>query len=117
MSEVTKNIQEMINGTSVILFMKGDPFSPRCGFSAKVVNILKEIGKPFGFVDVLADPEVRATLPSISNWPTFPQLFINGELIGGCDIITEMHETGELAPLCEGATAANILSGVLMAKH
>ena len=101
MREIEKNIKEMIDGTDVLLFMKGDPYQPKCGFSARVIEVLKDIGKPFGFVDILADQEVRATLPSISDWPTFPQLFIKGELIGGCDIITEMHEAGELAPLFE----------------
>ena len=101
MKEIEKNIKEMIDGTDVLLFMKGDPNQPQCGFSAKVVQCLIEVGKPFGYVDILSDPEVRATLPSISDWPTFPQLFIKGELIGGCDIITEMHEAGELAPLFE----------------
>ena len=101
MKEIEKNIKEMIDGTDVLLFMKGDPYQPKCGFSARVIEVLKDIGKPFGFVDILADQEVRATLPSISDWPTFPQLFIKGELIGGCDIITEMHEAGELAPLFE----------------
>jgi len=99
MSNTEEQIKEIIEGNDVILFMKGDPYQPQCGFSATVVNILKEIGKPFGFVDILADPDIRATLPSVSDWPTFPQLFIKGELIGGCDIITEMHEGGELEPL------------------
>jgi len=99
MSNTEDQIKEIIEGNDVILFMKGDPYQPQCGFSATVVNILKEIGKPFGFVDILADPDIRATLPSVSDWPTFPQLFIKGELIGGCDIITEMHEGGELEPL------------------
>lgn len=99
MREIEKNIKEMIDGTDVLLFMKGDPYQPKCGFSARVIEVLKDIGKPFGFVDILADQEVRATLPSISDWPTFPQLFIKGELIGGCDIITEMHSLGELEPL------------------
>jgi len=99
MSEIEKNIQEMIDGTDVVLFMKGNPNQPQCGFSAKVVQCLKEVGRPFGYVDILSDPEVRATLPSISDWPTFPQLFVKGELIGGCDIITEMHSLGELEPL------------------
>lgn len=99
MKEIEKNIKEMIDGTDVLLFMKGDPNQPQCGFSAKVVQCLIEVGKPFGYVDILSDPDVRATLPSISDWPTFPQLFIKGELIGGCDIITEMHALGELKPL------------------
>ena len=89
----------MIASNDVVLFMKGSPHQPQCGFSAKVVNVLKEVGKPFGYVDVLSDPEVRANLPKVSDWPTFPQLFVKGELVGGCDIITEMHEQDELAEL------------------
>ncbi len=89
----------MIASNDVVLFMKGNPHQPQCGFSAKVVNVLKEVGKPFGYVDVLSDPEVRANLPKVSDWPTFPQLFVKGELVGGCDIITEMHEQDELAEL------------------
>jgi|TARA_R110000850_G_scaffold122208_4_gene240176 monothiol glutaredoxin len=99
MSEIEKNIKEMIASNDVVLFMKGNPNQPQCGFSAKVVQCLKEVGKPFGYVDILSDPEVRATLPSISDWPTFPQLFVKGELMGGCDIITEMHANGELKTL------------------
>ena len=99
MSTTAEQIKEIIEGNDVILFMKGDPYQPQCGFSAKVVDILKQIGRPFGFVDILADQDIRATLPSISDWPTFPQLFIKGELIGGCYIITEMHADGELDPL------------------
>lgn len=101
MNTVKEQIQEMISDNDAILFMKGDPHQPQCGFSAKVVQCLKEVGKPFSYVDVLADPEIRATLPSVSDWPTFPQLFVNGELVGGCDIITEMHNSNELAPLFE----------------
>ena len=81
--------------------MKGTPHKPECGFSAKVVQALIEVGKPFSYVDILADPEIRATLPSVSDWPTFPQLFVKGELVGGCDIITEMHQNNELAPMFE----------------
>ena len=76
--------------------MKGDPHQPRCGFSAQVVDILKEYKVEFSYMDILEDPDVRATLPSVSDWPTFPQLFVKGELIGGCDIITEMHQSDEL---------------------
>jgi monothiol glutaredoxin len=79
--------------------MNGNPHQPHCGFSAKVVQCLKEVGKPFGYVDVLSDPEVRSNLPKVSDWPTFPQLFVKGELMGGCDIITEMHSKGELKEL------------------
>lgn len=99
MSEIEKNIKEMIASNDVVLFMKGSPHQPQCGFSAKVVQCLKEVGKPFGYVDVLSDPEVRSNLPKVSDWPTFPQLFVDGELMGGCDIITEMHSKGELKEL------------------
>ena len=76
--------------------MKGTPHQPNCGFSAKVIQILIEVGKPFSYVDVLADPDIRANLPSVSDWPTFPQLFVKGKLLGGCDIAVEMHESGQL---------------------
>ena len=83
--------------------MKGTPYEPQCGFSAQVTQILMSCGKRFAYVDVLSNPEIRQNLPSVSNWPTFPQLFVGGEIVGGCDIITEMHEKGELQPLLEGA--------------
>tara|TARA_B100001093_G_scaffold156953_1_gene149522 strand:+ start:999 stop:1304 length:306 start_codon:yes stop_codon:yes gene_type:complete len=101
MNITEEQIKEMISSNDAILFMKGTPQQPNCGFSAKVIQILIEVGKPFSYVDVLADPGIRSTLPSVSDWPTFPQLFIDGELVGGCDIITEMHENNELAPLFE----------------
>ena len=88
-----EQIKEMISDSDAILFMKGTPHQPQCGFSARVIQILIEVGKPFSYVDVLADPGIRADLPKVSDWPTFPQLFIKGELVGGCDIITEMHES------------------------
>tara|TARA_B100000927_G_C16105483_1_gene324969 strand:- start:1 stop:309 length:309 start_codon:yes stop_codon:yes gene_type:complete len=96
METVKEQLERVIEETPIILFMKGDPHQPRCGFSAKVVSILKEYQIEFSYMDILADPEVRATLPSVSEWPTFPQLFVKGELIGGCDIITEMHVSDEL---------------------
>lgn len=99
MSSLVEQIQEMIDSNEVILFMKGSPQQPQCGFSARVIECLIQVGKPFAYIDILSDSEVRATLPSVSNWPTFPQLFINGELVGGCDIITEMHANNELAPM------------------
>ena len=101
MNTVKEQIKEMISSNDAILFMKGTPHQPNCGFSAKVIQILIEVGKPFSYVDVLADPDIRANLPSVSDWPTFPQLFIKGELVGVCDIITEMHDVNELAPLFE----------------
>ena len=81
----------------VILFMKGTPEAPACGFSARTVAALQSSGARFAAVDVLPDARIRAELSAISNWPTIPQLFIEGELVGGCDIVTEMYETGELA--------------------
>jgi monothiol glutaredoxin len=89
-------IQGAISENPVILFMKGTPDSPACGFSARTVGILNTIGQPFAAVDVLPDPRIRQELSELSNWPTIPQLFIDGELVGGCDIITEMYESGEL---------------------
>ena len=77
--------------------MKGTPEAPRCGFSARTVAALEAIGTPFAAVDILPDPRIRQELSALSNWPTIPQLFVRGELVGGCDIVTEMYETGELA--------------------
>ena len=90
-------IQEAITENSVILFMKGTPDAPACGFSARTVAMLQTVGTQFAAVDVLPDPRIRQELSAISNWPTIPQLFANGELVGGCDIVTEMYESGELA--------------------
>jgi monothiol glutaredoxin len=89
-------IAKAIEEHKVILFMKGTPDAPACGFSARTVAALQELETPFAAVDVLVDPRIRAELSAISNWPTIPQLFANGELIGGCDIVTEMYESGEL---------------------
>jgi monothiol glutaredoxin len=89
-------IESAISEHPVILFMKGTPDAPACGFSARTVGILNEVGQPFAAVDVLPDPRIRQELSELSNWPTIPQLFIDGELVGGCDIVTEMYESGEL---------------------
>ena len=89
-------IQEAIGEHPVILFMKGTPEQPACGFSARTVAALQATGSPFAAVDVLPDPRIREELSGISSWPTIPQLFVGGELIGGCDIVTEMYESGEL---------------------
>ena len=102
MSQQTDNpLREAIAGAisenDVILFMKGTPEQPMCGFSARSVAALEALGAPFAAVDVLPDPRIRQELSALSNWPTIPQLFARGELIGGCDIITEMFESGELA--------------------
>jgi monothiol glutaredoxin len=102
MTEQTSNpmreaIQEAISENPVILFMKGNPDAPACGFSARTVAILQSLGAKFAAVDILPDPRIRQELSALSNWPTIPQLFVDGELVGGCDIVSEMYESGELA--------------------
>jgi monothiol glutaredoxin len=98
MSEDTRSrIEGLIKGHKVVLFMKGTKLFPACGFSNTVVQILKEEGVPFETVNILADGEVRQALKEYSNWPTYPQLYVNGQFVGGCDIVTELHKTGELA--------------------
>ena len=89
-------IAEAIAEHKVILFMKGNPEAPACGFSARTVAALQSLDVPFASVDILPDPRIRQELSAISNWPTIPQLFHKGELVGGCDIVTEMYESGEL---------------------
>ncbi len=90
-------ISEAIAEHKVILFMKGTPEAPACGFSARTVAVLQSLEVPFAAVDVLPDARIRQELSALSNWPTIPQLFVDGELLGGCDIVTEMYESGELA--------------------
>jgi monothiol glutaredoxin len=90
-------IAQAIDDNPVILFMKGTPDQPRCGFSARTAGALQALGAPFAAVDILPDPRIRQELSALSNWPTIPQLFVNGELVGGADIVTEMYENGELA--------------------
>ena len=94
---IREAISQAIAEHEVILFMKGTPEQPRCGFSARTVGALDAIGKEFAAVDILPDPRIRQELSAISNWPTIPQLFIKGELVGGSDIVMEMYESGELA--------------------
>ena len=94
---IREAIADAIEQNEVILFMKGTPDAPACGFSMRTVAALQALDAPFAAVDVLPDPRIRQELSALSNWPTIPQLFVDGELIGGCDIITEMYETGELA--------------------
>lgn len=98
-------IKQQISENAVILYMKGTPQFPQCGFSARAVEALMQIGEPFAYVNILENPEIRSTLPKIANWPTFPQLWVKGELIGGSDIILEMVQRGELAPLVKEANA------------
>ncbi len=100
MSEINERIKATVEGHPIVLFMKGTPQFPMCGFSSKASQALKQAGASNYFtVNVLEDPEIRANLPRYSDWPTFPQLFVNGELIGGCDITMELLESGELAKL------------------
>jgi monothiol glutaredoxin len=94
---IREAIEQAIAEHKVILFMKGTPEAPACGFSARTVAALQALEVPFAAVDVLPDPRIRQELSAISSWPTIPQLFANGELVGGCDIVTEMYESGELA--------------------
>ena len=89
-------IQSAIAENPVILFMKGNPDQPACGFSARTVAVLQSLGRPFAAVDILPDPRIRQELSTLSNWPTIPQLFIDGEFVGGCDIVLEMYQSGEL---------------------
>jgi len=98
-------IKQQIETNRVFLYMKGTPQFPMCGFSAKVAAILKELDVEFGHVNVLEDPDIRATLPVVANWATFPQLYVNGELIGGCDIVSDMYENSELQAVLEKAKA------------
>src|SRR5437588_5013750 len=91
-----EEIRNAISANPVILFMKGTPDAPACGFSARTVAILQSLAQPFAAVNVLPDPRIRQELSALSNWPTIPQLFVDGELVGGCDIVSEMYQSGEL---------------------
>ena len=98
-------IKQQINDNAVILYMKGSPNAPQCGFSMRTSQALMACGQRFAYVDVLSNPDIRTELPKFAQWPTFPQLWVKGELIGGCDIVTEMHEKGELKTLIDAAVA------------
>ncbi|PIE37117.1 MAG: monothiol glutaredoxin, Grx4 family [Gammaproteobacteria bacterium] len=100
-------IKEQIEKNPILLYMKGSPNQPQCGFSARTVQALMACGERFAYVDVLSNPDIRAELPAYANWPTFPQLWVAGELIGGCDIVEEMSQSGELQTLIK-ATAAKL---------
>ena len=99
MSAINERIQQQIDGDSVVLYMKGTPVFPMCGFSAQVVQVLSHVGVPFQSYNILDDMELRQGLKEFSNWPTFPQLYVKGELVGGCDIVREMYQSGELQQL------------------
>ncbi len=101
--DVMERIKNTIEENPIIIFMKGTPEFPQCGFSMRTAEALKACNVEFAYVDVLAEPEVRANLPAYSHWPTFPQVFINGELIGGCDITLELFQKGELQTMAQEA--------------
>ncbi|BFM06296.1 Grx4 family monothiol glutaredoxin [Halioxenophilus aromaticivorans] len=101
--DIMDTIKSQIEDNTILLYMKGSPNAPQCGFSQRASQALMECGQRFAYVDILSNPDIRANLPKYANWPTFPQLWVKGELVGGCDIITEMHTNGELKTLVEGA--------------
>ncbi|MEZ7985324.1 MAG: Grx4 family monothiol glutaredoxin [Pseudomonadales bacterium] len=101
--DIMDTIKDQIESNPVIVYMKGSPDQPQCGFSARTIEALMGGNKRFAFVDILANPDIRSNLPKYANWPTFPQLWVNGELVGGCDIVTEMFENGELLPMITAA--------------
>lgn len=103
MSDTLERIKSEIEKNKVVVFMKGTPEAPQCGFSAATVEILQGFPYPFKGIDILAHPDIRATLPDYSKWPTFPQVFINGKLVGGCDIMHELRDSGDLAKLLNEA--------------
>lgn len=103
MSTTAETIARQLRDNPVILYMKGTPTLPKCGFSARAVAAIQRTGIAFASVDVLAEPAIREWLPKVSNWPTFPQLFVRGELVGGCDIVAELAQKGELTPLLTAA--------------
>lgn len=100
-------IKEQIENNRILLYMKGSPNQPQCGFSARTVQALMACGERFAYVDILANPDIRTNLPKYANWPTFPQLWVDGELVGGCDIVTEMYESGELQTLIKQAASTD----------
>ena len=101
---IEEKLKKQIRDNEILIYMKGTPYEPRCGFSAKTVQALIECEAKFSYVDILENNDVRTTLPSVSDWPTFPQVFINGELIGGADIVTQMHEAGELKTMIDSSS-------------
>ena len=102
--EAIDRIRDIIDNNRVVLFMKGTPQLPQCGFSSRTAEALTACGCDFETVDVLADPEIRGRLPEYSQWPTFPQVFVDGELIGGCDIVVDLYRRGELQKLTAATT-------------
>jgi monothiol glutaredoxin len=101
--DVISKIEQQVKNNKVMLYMKGNPNAPQCGFSAHTVEILRSYGIPFETADVLADPVIRDGIKRYSNWPTIPQVYIDGKFVGGCDIVSELHERGELEPMLKSA--------------
>ena len=99
--DIMETIRDQVESNAVLLYMKGSPNQPKCGLSARTVQALRACAHRFAYVAVLSHPEIRSNLPTYGNWPTFPQLWVAGELVGGCDIVTEMHEKGELKTLID----------------
>ena len=105
MSDVNQRIDTLVKGNGIVLFMKGSPLFPQCGFSSRAISILDHFGAKYETVDVLQDGEIRQGIKAYSDWPTVPQLYVRGEFVGGSDIMTEMYESGELEQLLAGAAA------------
>ncbi|UAA37921.1 Grx4 family monothiol glutaredoxin [Paraneptunicella aestuarii] len=103
--ETLDKIKQQISENPILLYMKGSPKLPSCGFSSQAAQVMISCGEPFAYVDILQNPDIRAELPKYADWPTFPQLWVEGELIGGCDIIMEMFQQGELQPIIKEAAA------------
>ncbi|MBF6559978.1 MAG: Grx4 family monothiol glutaredoxin [Candidatus Binataceae bacterium] len=106
MANALERIQSTIAANKIVIFMKGNRNFPQCGFSAATIEIFEQLGAPYETVDILADGEVREQVKIYSNWPTIPQVYIDGKFVGGCDIVRELHETGELQALVKSATAS-----------
>jgi len=105
--DIMETIREQIENNSILLYMKGSPNQPQCGFSAQTAQAVMACGERFAYVDVLSNPDIRSNLPKYANWPTFPQLWVKGELVGGCDIVMEMAESGELQTLIKETAAGS----------
>ena len=103
--DIIETIKDQISKNTVLLYVKGAPNAPQCGFSAKAAQVVMGCGEKFAFVDILQNPEIRANLPKYANWPTFPQLWVAGELVGGSDIMVELYESGELQTMIKDATS------------
>ena len=105
MANALERIQSAVAGNKILIFMKGNRNFPQCGFSAATVQIFEQLGAPYETIDVLSDPEIRDQVKAYSNWPTIPQVYIDGKFVGGCDIVRELYETGELHTLVKSATS------------